>query len=327
MNYSYLRKLLLNPNKMLITAEGYASAMLECFPLPEKLPAPDNRIVKEDFFSEEKTYEDKAKEHLKDMLLRLSKSEETKQISLSADFQAENLPDNSIAYHQVFGIITAGSCWYFSSKILERDLLSAEANPAFSVHFIHINSPGGEAWYLDRLSETMRNLQKPVFVLIENLCASAGYYIACHGKQIRALTQNDTIGCIGTMVDYYDFEGYLTQLGIKRIKAKAHRSDLKNKKYEDLKSGKPEQFITEELDPLAEQFISEVRQCRPRLKNLPDDDPVFRGETFSTETALQKGLIDGACTLPKAILKAHRLGCDYSDAITLTSTSLEVFLT
>jgi ClpP class serine protease len=295
-------------------------------PLPEKLPIPDNMIIKTAFY-EEKPYEDKAKAHLKELQLRLSESEGTKQITLSANFKADNLPANSIAYHQVFGIITADSRWYFSSKRLERDLLSAEANPTFIVHFLHINSPGGEAWYLDRLSETMRNLQKPIFVLIENLCASAGYYIACHGKQIHALTQNDTIGCIGTMVDFYDFEGYLTQLGIKRIKAKAHRSDLKNKKYEDLKNGKPEQFITEELDPLAQQFISEVCQCRPQLKSLPDDDPVFRGETFATETATQKGLIDGTCTLPDALLKAHRLGCDYSDAITLTSTSLEIFLT
>jgi ClpP class serine protease len=319
----------MNPRNMLITAEAYASAVFEYFPLPDKIPAADNmdHVKPLSFFVQEKTYREKVKLNLAGLLERLSESEDTKQIRLSCDFNADDLPDNSIAYHQVWSIITADSSYRFSSKRFEHDLLSAEANPAFSVHFVHINSPGGEAWYLDRLSETLRNLRKPVFVLIENCCASGGYYIGCHGKQVCALTQNDSIGCIGSMVNFYDFDEYFSKLGIKHIRVKAHQSDLKNKKYEDLKAGKPEQFISEELDPIAEQFISEVRQCRPQLKSLPDDDPVFRGETFSTATALEKGLIDGSCTFPEAILKAHRLGCDYSDAQALTSNSLAFIFT
>jgi hypothetical protein len=317
MKYSYLRKLLLTPNKMLITAEGYASAVLECFPISEKLP------VTEHIARKNTPYDDQVKVNFVDLLSRLSESEETKSISISTDFISEDLPDNSIAYHRVFGIVTADSRWWFSSKRFEYDLLCADANPAFSVHLVHVNSPGGEAWYLDRLSETMRNLSKPIFVLIENVCASAGYYIACHGRQVYALTQNDTIGCIGTMVDFYDFDEYFAKIGIKRIKYKAHKSDLKNKKYEDLKSGKPEQYITEELDPLAEQFIQEVRQSRPALNKLEDDDPVFRGETFYATVAIDNGLIDGTCTLSEAILKAHQMGCDYIDALALNAQSLD----
>jgi ClpP class serine protease len=305
---------------MLITAEGYASAVLECFPLPETFP------LSKDIYNNVKknsSYDEQVKVDYLDLASRLSESEDTNRISLSNEFGSDDLPDNSIAYHPVFGIVTADSRWWFSSKRFENDLLNADANPAFSVHFVHINTPGGEAWYLDRLSETMRNLNKPIFVLIENICASAGYYIGCHGKQIYALTQNDTIGCIGTMVDYYDFEEYYAKLGIKRIKAKAHQSDLKNKKYEDLRSGKPEQYITEVLDPLAAQFINEVRQSRPALGKLKDDDPVFRGETFDSATAIENGMIDGTCTLIEAILKAHQMGCDYSDAMALNSQSLE----
>ena len=320
MKYSYLRKLLLNPDKLLITAEGYASAVLECFPIPEKLPLSEDsyHVVRKNT-----TYDDQVKMSFMNLSSRLTESADTGQISLSTEFNAEDLPDNSIAYHQVFGIVTADSRWWFSSKRMEYDLLSADANPAFSVHFVHINTPGGEAWYLDRLSETMRNLNKPIFVLLENVCASAGYYIGCHGKQIYALTQNDTIGCIGTMVDFYDFEEYYAKLGIKRIRYKAKQSDLKNKKYEDLRNGKPEQYIAEVLDPLAEQFIREVRLSRPALSKLKEDDPVFRGETFSATKAIENGLIDGICTLTEAILKAHQMGCDYTDATAFNARSLE----
>lgn len=84
-------------------------------------------------------------------------------------------------------MITSNCWWCFSSKKFEKDLLASEANPGIIAHFVHIDSPGGEAFYMDRLSETMRSLVKPVVVLAERVCASAGYLIACHGTKILQL--------------------------------------------------------------------------------------------------------------------------------------------
>ena len=56
--------------------------------------------------------------------------------------------------------------------------------------------------------------------------------------------------------------------------------------------GKPEQYIKEELDPPNEQFLAAVLASRPQLGSLPEDDPVFRGETFDTPHAIDKGLVD-----------------------------------
>lgn len=97
------------------------------------------------------------------------------------------------------------------------------------------------------------------------------------------------------------------------VQAKATKSDLKNKKTEDLLGGKPAQYIKEELDPLNEQFLAAVLASRPQLGSLPEDDPVFRGETFDTRHAIEKGLVDASMTFPEAVVKAAELGRSYMD--------------
>ena len=68
-------------------------------------------------------------------------------ITVTDDFSSDELPEGSIAYHRIWGFITSDCQWYFSSKQFERDLLAAEANPAITCHFLHVNSPGGSMVY------------------------------------------------------------------------------------------------------------------------------------------------------------------------------------
>lgn len=319
MNRTYLRQLLLSTNRLFITAEGYTSVMMDCFPLiAQSTPVPSAFFVN----ANPPTYKEIAGSALKQLIQTIKPRSELKDITITDDFSSQELAENTIAYHRVFGFITSSSRWYFSSKQFEQDLLTAESNPTISCHFLHINSPGGEAWYLDRLSETMQSLQKPVLVLLEKSCASAGYYIACHSPHIYALTLNDQIGCIGTMLDYLDFESYYEKLGIKRVSVKSSYSDLKNKKYDDLRKGHPEQFIKEELDPLSEQFLAAVKKCRPKLAALPEDDSVFRGETFNTQNSISNGLIDGCFTFAQSVAEANRLGQEYTSGIQLQKSAL-----
>lgn len=237
------------------------------------------------------------------------------QINITTDYSEPDIKSNSIAYHPIKGMIVADSYWYFSTKQFERDLLAADANPNINVHFLHIKSGGGEAWYLDQISKTLSSLKKPIYSYIEKVGASAAYYIGVHGQIIKAMTQNDTIGSIGTMVDGLDIMSYFEKIGMTRIRALATKSDLKNKKFEDLRENKPEQFIKEELDPLQQQFESEIRSARPSLNTLDDQDPVFRGETFSANLAIDKKLIDGIATFPEALVEANQMGLDYAATI------------
>ncbi len=317
-----LQALLASGKPLFITIDGFRQAMLSAFP-----PHGDIAVMPEQKFgngitaSKATTY---LKTHTWYQLMRhtallalqqmLAQQGEAPAVTLTDAFDDEQLPSESIAYHRVWGTIIADSNYWFSSKQLEADLLAAEANQQIACHFLHINSPGGEAWYLDRLSATLRNCQKPIVTLYEQKCCSAGYYIGCHGQRIYALTDNDYVGCIGTMCSFYDFEPYFAKLGIKLIAAKATASDLKNKTFDDLRHGHDEKFIHDMLDPLNAQFLAEVRSQRAQFSELPDDTPVLRGETYYTPEAIKVGLIDGTRTMVEALTEATTMGREYAEA-------------
>lgn len=317
-----LQNLLASGKPLFITIDGFRQAMLAAFPINGKTEEQSGVKASCCFSPEEiaaylkdhTVYQFETHVALQDILKVLAQDNDTSTVTLTDEFDDEQLPDNSIAYHRVWGTIMADSYYWFSSKQLAADLLAAEANPQISCHFLHINSPGGEAWYLDRLSEVLRNCQKPILTLYEQMCCSAGYYIGCHGNKIYALTENDYVGCIGTMCSFYDFEPYFEKLGIKRVEAKATNSDLKNKTFDDLRHGKDEKFVHDILDPLNVQFLAEVRSQRSQLAELPDDAPVLRGETFYTPQAVELGLADGSRTMPEAVAEAVTMGREYIDA-------------
>lgn len=324
---NYLQQLLVSGMPLWITNDGFRKAMLGVFPTNgEKvvLPNPQSEFLTDSqiaFLKTHNWYQLKTRIMLESLRSILVKNESTHDtITITDEFDDEDLPDNSIAYHRIWGVITADSRWWFSSKQLDADIKTAESNPHISCHVLHINSPGGEAWYLDRLSETLRNCKKPILTIFEQYCCSAGYYIGCHGNKIYALTANDYVGCIGTMCSFYDFEGYFANLGIKLIEAKATNSDLKGKTFDDLRHGKSEKYINDFLNPLNEQFLSVVRSQRSKLTGLPDDAPVLRGETFLSASAIEIGLTDGIRTLSQAIAEALIMGREYTEEQQLKST-------
>lgn len=287
-----LQNILLSDMPLLISTDGYRRLMLSAFPLSPV-----------SFFGEPPSYREEVVKAVQQF---------PEELQLTADFSSTELPENSVAYHRVWGVITAQSRWYFSSKQLEKDLLAAEKNPLITSHLLHINSPGGEAYYLDRLSESLRSLDKPVITLYEQAC-SAAYYIGCHGQKVYATTQFDFAGCIGTMTSFYDFQPYYEKIGIKLVEAKATRSDLKNKMFDDLCDGKPKQYIEEVLNPLNDEFLKEVKSQRKKLADLDDTAPVLRGETFFTEAAVEIGLCDGQSDIVTAAREAAQLGHRWSE--------------
>lgn len=314
-----LQNLLVSGMPLWITVDGFRQAMLGAFPATgEKvvLPTAQSAMLtpaQVAFLQKHSWYQLETRTMLESLRGTLSQDESVNAITLTDEFDNEELPDESIAYHRVWGTIMADSWWWFSSKQLAADLQAAEANSQIICHILHVNSPGGEAWYLDRLSETLRGCQKPILTIYEQMCCSAGYYIGCHGQRLYALTANDYVGCIGTMCSFYDFEGYFTNLGIKRVEAKATNSDLKNKTFDDLRHGKSEKYINDFLNPLNEQFLTEVRSQRSKLSDLSDDAPVLRGETFLSPTAVEIGLADGTRTFAEAVAEALVMGREHAE--------------
>lgn len=115
MNRTFLRQLLLsNTHQLLITAEGLSSAMMDAFPLIVN----DSPTPSAFFFDDDPpTYKDLADKALAKIQQQLHALSEFQGVTLTSDFSSDELPEGSIAYHRIWGFITADSRWYFSQAI------------------------------------------------------------------------------------------------------------------------------------------------------------------------------------------------------------------
>lgn len=221
----------------------------------------------------------------------------------------QEAPDNSIAYHPIFGPIYYSSWWRFSTEDFIEDLKVAEANPAIGAHLLHIDSPGGEVFFVHEAFEAVKALTKPCIALIDSCGASAAYWIACAADKIYASSIFSNVGSIGVMSTFYDDREWMKKYGLKEIELYSSYSDLKNKIYKDVLDGKVEEFIKTRLDPLAKQFIDDVRSVR----TIAEDSEALRGKIYYAMNAMPEGLIDGRGTLEEVIAELQNLMPEKAD--------------
>jgi protease IV len=159
---------------------------------------------------------------------------------------------------------------------------------------LRINSPGGSPVQAGIINDEIQRQRKlhpkiPVYAVVEDICASGGYYIAVAADKIY-VDKASIVGSIGVIMDGFGFTGTMEKLGVERRVMMAGD----NKAFLDPFSPlNPEQkaFAQSMLDEIHQQFIGVVRQGRgKRLKETPD---MFSGLFWSGETSIKLGLADG----------------------------------
>ena len=208
----------------------------------------------------------------------------------------DDIEDGSIAYHPVFGDIRMDSYWRFSTRRFMTDLKDAESNPAIVAHLIHVNSAGGEAFGCREAFQLIRSLKKPVIGLIDSLACSAGYYLVAGCNKVYASSIFSEIGCIGTMCTFYNDDKMMEDWGYKVHEYYSHLSTRKNKVFNDANDGDGEEYITRFLDPMAQDFIDNVKAARGEIS-----EEAQQGETFYAAEAMAAGLIDGEASMEEVL--------------------------
>lgn len=211
-------------------------------------------------------------------------------------FLDDDIEDGSIAYHPVFGDIRMDSYWRFSTRRFMADLKDAESNPAIVAHLIHVNSAGGEAFGCREAFQLIRSLKKPVIGLIDSLACSAGYYLVAGCNKVYASSIFSEIGCIGVMCTFYNDDKMMEDLGYKVYEYYSHLSTRKNKVFNDANDGDGEEYITRFLDPMAQDFIDNVKAARGEIS-----EEAQQGETFYAAEAMAAGLIDGEASMEEVL--------------------------
>jgi len=163
---------------------------------------------------------------------------------------------------------------------------------------LRINSPGGSPVQAGIIVDEIVRLRrgypdKPVFVVVDEICASGGYYIAAAADQIF-VNKASIVGSVGVLMDGFGFTGTMEKLGVERRLLTAGE----NKGFLDPfspQSDKHKAHAQTMLNEIHQQFIAVVREGRgKRLKETPD---TFSGLFWSGAKAVEMGLADGFGTV------------------------------
>lgn len=123
-----------------------------------------------------------------------------------------------IAVLRIVGQMQKGSSSFGGTSTigLRRDLRAAIADPDVKGIMLSIDSPGGTAAGTQELADAVfaARQEKPVHARIEDLGASAAYWVASQAGRISA-NQIAQVGSIGTVAVIQDLSGAAEQEGIK----------------------------------------------------------------------------------------------------------------
>ena len=85
---------------------------------------------------------------------------------------------------------------------------------------LRMNSPGGSPVQAAIVNNEIVRLRKvhpnkPVYVVVEDMCASGCYYIAAAADRIY-VSQGSIVGSIGVLMSSFGFTGLMNKLGVER---------------------------------------------------------------------------------------------------------------
>jgi len=115
-------------------------------------------------------------------------------------------------------------------------------------------------------------------------------------------------GSVGVVSSFVDARQHWEEKGYKFHEIYPKESSEKNKVFNLALEGKYDRIRDEHLSPIAQKFQAAVKTARPNLKDTPG---VLSGDTFTTEEALELGMIDSIGSFPAAINMVNVL-CEVS---------------
>ena len=181
---------------------------------------------------------------------------------------------------------------------INSSLTAAFENENSAGVVLRINSPGGSPVQAGMMNDEIQRLRKlyptkPLYVVIEDICASGGYYVAVAADQIL-VDKASLVGSIGVIMEGFGFTGLMDKLGVTRrmITAGSNKGMM-----DPFSKENPQQveMIKAMIGEIHQQFIEVVKAGRgDRLKETPE---MFSGRVWNGEQAIKIGLADGYGTV------------------------------
>jgi protease-4 len=193
-------------------------------------------------------------------------------------------------------------CGPQGTKTMMRTLDRLKNDESIAGIVLDTDSGGGQVYGTPEFHDYIKSYPKPVVTYTDGYLCSAAYYLAAGSSHIIANQRAEAVGSIGAYNQILDLTGYYEKQGAKLHTIYATKSTKKNEGYRKILEGDYKTYVKEELDPLVDTFIIDMKQCRSSI-----DDSVFTGGSFNAEKSLELGLIDQIGTMQDAINKVIEL--------------------
>lgn len=189
------------------------------------------------------------------------------------------------------GVIEPGGDVNADSVI--TSLNNAYDNTSTKGIILRFNTPGGSPVQAGIINDEIRRQKKlhpkiPVYGVVEDICASGGYYIAVATDKIY-VDKGSIVGSIGVLMDGYGFTEVMKKVGVERRLMTAGENKGMLDPFSPI-NPKHQALVQEMLNEVHEQFKTVVRQGRG--KRLKEDNETFSGLFWSGEKSIKLGLVD-----------------------------------
>lgn len=204
------------------------------------------------------------------------------------------------------------------TRTIGNELLKADREKDVIGHIIVADSGGGTAESVAEISRAIKGCTKPVVAFVDGIAASACIYAISYCKEIIAHETMDQIGCIGTCINVSGWPKFRRSAdGYVNARIYADPSSEKNADYEAALEGDFKLIRENVLNPLAEQFMNDMKANRP---NATDDQ--LTGRTYFARDVVGS-LIDSIGTFDDAVDAVIRLAAPKDEENNSTSTNMK----
>jgi signal peptide peptidase SppA len=179
-----------------------------------------------------------------------------------------------------------------STVLIRQAIRNAANDPDINGIVLRIDSPGGTVAGTSDLANGVANAaqQKPVWAFVDDVTASAAYWVASQASRIVANNKTAVIGSIGTFMALYDVSGAAAMQGIKAVVIRAGKYKGAGFPGTEI-SEEQKQIWQETVDKTQAEFTAGVASGR----NIPLEQAELLaiGRTWLAEESITLNLIDG----------------------------------
>lgn len=182
-----------------------------------------------------------------------------------------------------------------SAQRINAALRAAFADRGTQAIILDINSPGGSPVQAGQIFDEIRRLRVlhpkiPVYAVVEDYCASGGYYVAAAADRIY-VDKASMLGSIGVIMEGFGFTGSMEKLGVERRLLTAGE----NKGFLDPFSAtdaKQQDHAKQMLEEIHRQFIDAVKTGRGERLKFQENPEIFSGLMWTGVRSIALGLAD-----------------------------------